>query len=611
VNVLRRLIGSLPLIALVTAGLLAAPAQRSPFFSIDEVQPGMVGTGRTVFAGDALDDFTVHIVGVLRNVIGPRRDLVLARLEGGPLANTGVIQGMSGSPVYIDGRLLGAVSYSLGSFSKEALAGITPIGEMTSAVETGGPRATVRELSLAWPAPPTEVFAALSRLSARALEPLGTVSPETRVVGPQTLADLAPTLRPIAAAMVLGGFDPAVGREVRTALSAGDAPSRQSAAGAAGAAGGALRPGDPIGVSLVRGDLEMGATGTVTHVDGSHVYAFGHPFLNLGPTAFAMTRAHVFTVLPSLESSIKIATLGPVIGTLTQDRATAIAGTLGEGPKELEVNLSLTSESGPARRVSFSVLRDQTLTPLFTYVAILNSLTAYDRQVGALSISARGALSFGSDGTVVIDDAFAGDNSVQLAAAGVTAPVGSAMANEFKSVMPDRLDLEFHTSEKQEGTTIERAWLDTTRPRFGATHTLQVQLRDYRGGTRVVSLPVTMPAQADGPLTLLVSDAATLTTLEQHDLKPGKPTSWPELLTDLNAARRGNRLYVRLMSASAGAVVLGETWPALPASVRAVLDTDSSVARGAVARTVVGAWEQRLDVAVHGSRELTLTLTPQ
>ncbi len=112
-------------------------------------------------------------------------------------------------------------------------------------------------------------------------------------------------------------------------------------------------------MSLIRGDLEMGATGTVTHVDGTRVYAFGHPFLNLGPTAYPMTRAHVYTVLPSLDSSMKIATLGPVIGTMSQDRSTAVGGTLGAGPRELEVKVTLASDRAGERTFQFFVLHDQ------------------------------------------------------------------------------------------------------------------------------------------------------------------------------------------------------------------------------------------------------------
>src|SRR6059036_2216799 len=136
---MKQLPGLLTLVALLLFGSVTVPAVTATF-PIDELRPGMVGTGRTVFEGDRLDEFKVHVLGVLRNVIGPRRNLILAKLEGGPLANTGVIAGMSGSPVYIDGRLVGAVSYSLGSFSKEPIAGITPIAEMTEATSFSGAR---------------------------------------------------------------------------------------------------------------------------------------------------------------------------------------------------------------------------------------------------------------------------------------------------------------------------------------------------------------------------------------------------------------------------------------------------------------------------------------
>jgi hypothetical protein len=594
-------------LALVAAvGVIAAPSQRQPFFPIDEIRPGMVGIGRTVFAGETIEDFRANVIGVLRNVLGPRRDLILARLEGGPLATTGVIQGMSGSPVYIDGRLVGAVSYAIGSFPKEPFAGITPIAEMTAAVDGSAPR-TTSDLAGPWPTEPAEVFARLGRLTQRVLAPLGPRLPGLRVDGPASLADLAPRLRPIGAAMVMSGFDPVVDRELRQALSVGAADGQGPRGGAETATG--LRPGDPVGMSLVHGDLEMGATGTVTHVDGQRVYGFGHPFLNLGPTAYPMTRAHIFTVLPSLDSSMKIASLGPVIGTMSQDRSVAVGGVLGAGPRELEVNVTLTSDRAPERKFQYFVLHDQILTPIFSYVSIFNSIVSYERQAGAVSVTASGTVSFGTNGAVQIDDAFTGDTASAAASAAIVAPVGAAFANEFRSVLPEKIDVSLRVSEQQESKTIERVWLDTTRPKLGATYTLQVLLRDFRGGTETVSLPVTMPTQASGPVTLLVGDASTLTTLEQRELRPGKATTWQALLAQLNATRRNNRLYVRLITSSAGTVVGGETLPALPPSVRSVLDEDKTVTSASVSRTVIGAWERRLDRAVRGSRELTLTLT--
>ena len=518
---------------------------------------------------------------------------------------------MSGSPVYIDGKLVGAVSYSIGSFPKEPLAGITPIAEMTEDIDgASSTRRPAGGLALAWPATGQEVFAALGRVASRAASPLGTLAGDVHIDGPASLADLAPALRPIGAAMVMSGFDPGVVRELRGALGASVADERADRRQAVPSTqrAGTLRPGDAVGMSLVRGDLEMGATGTVTHVNGSRVYAFGHPFLNIGSTEFAMTQARVMTVLPSLDSSMKIASMGPVIGTMSQDRATAVGGTLGAIPRELEVNVRLEAARGPERRFQFFVLQDPALTPLFAYVAVFNALIGYERQTGVLSIAASGTLSFGADGTVTIDDAFSGDGALSAAAAAVSSAVGVAMANDFKKVVPEKLDVSLRVSEEPRSTTLERIWLDTTRPHFGGTHTLNALLRDYRGGTRTITMPVTMPVQADGPLTLVVGDAASLTALEQRDLRPGRPQSWPALLTELNSVRRNNRLYARLISPSTGSVVGGETLSALPASVRTVLDADNTVARAPVTRSVVGAWDTRLDLPVKGSRELILTL---
>jgi hypothetical protein len=145
---------------------------------------------------------------------------------------------------------------------------------------------------------------------------------------------------------------------------------------------------------------------------------------------------------------------------------------------------------------------------------------------------------------------------------------------------------------------------------LGGTYALQVQLQDFRGGHRTLSMPITLPSQADGPLTLLVSDAATLTALEQRELRPAKPASFSELLRQVNEARRNNRIYVRLIASASGTVVAGDTLPALPASVQSLLRSDNSVARAAVTRSVVGAWDQRLDLAVRGSRELTINPKP-
>lgn len=598
--------------ASIGAAVAASQAPRgsasdaSPFMPVSAVMPGMTGVGRTVYAGDALEDFKVEIIGTMSNVTGPSRKLIIARLSGGPVDSAGVIAGMSGSPVYIDGKLIGAVSYALGSFPTAPIAGITPIDEMLADVDTpAAGRPASRDFALGATATPDDVFAALTRVLARA------TGGGTDLASPVSAAPYADgLLHPIAAALSIRGFAPTLSADLNRAF--GDAFSADAAGApqARPASAEPLRPGDAVGASLMRGDFEMGATGTVTYVDGNRVYAFGHPFLGLGPTSMPMTRAHVFAVLPSLQSSMKIADLGPAIGTISQDRATAIGGAMGAKPDELEVGIRLVPAIGPERRFSFHITHDPALTPLFAYVSMLNVLSSYHKQQGVLTIGIDATASFGADGRIAIRDLFSGDQALVGVANAVLGPMTAMMNNTFKQALPDRLDIRLNVAETESGVTIERAWLDTTQPRYGATHTLHVMLRNLRGQTETRSIPITMPASGPSQMTLVVSDAPTLAALEDKELDPNVAHSLPELVSGLNRIRRNNRLYIRLLEPAPGTIVGGRAQPSLPGSTRSVFEADKSSAASTVNRAAIGQWDQLLDVVVHGSRELTLTLQP-
>ncbi len=365
----------------VSALLSGATAQ----MGINEVRPGMVGVGRTVFDGTRVEEFKAHIIGVLENVIGTHRNLILAKLEGGPLANTGVIAGMSGSPVYIDGKLVGAVSYALGSFSKEPIAGITPIAEMTDSTSFSDIRPPGTKVKVEYPFTPESLTAAF-RKALNWNRPFADRPSDAQLTGVSAISglgggEIGTLLRPIATPLVMSGFEPELAGVLGNAFrEQGFIPTGGSASGPrAGEAPyeGPLKPGDAVGVMLVGGDLQLGGTGTVTHIDGDRVYAFGHPMYNLGPIEFPMTRAYVYTVLPSLFSSMKLSTTGEIIGTVVQDRATAIAGKLGAGPNMIPVTVSLESARGPKQTFNFRVVNDQLFGPLMTYASILNTLGSY------------------------------------------------------------------------------------------------------------------------------------------------------------------------------------------------------------------------------------------
>jgi hypothetical protein len=604
---------------LLLALVAALPAQTRTF-PLDDIRPGMIGIGRTVFEGDRLEEFKVHVIGVLKNVVGPRRNLILARLEGGPLANTGVIAGMSGSPVYIDNRLVGAVSYSIGQFSKEPIAGITPIGEMTEDATLPGPRRQVARVELAMPLTPDGLRASL-RQAFSWIRPFADSPSDVQVFGDSSVnAGIGTLLRPIATPLSFGGFEPGVIDPVASAfreqgfvtvMAGSEAVAVQQNGPGRATSTPPLRPGDPIGVGLMNGDFEVGATGTVTDVDGNRVYAFGHPFYQLGPTQFPMTRAHVLTVLPSLAASQKIASTGEVVGIIQQDRATTIAGTLGPGPKMIPIKLTLNSERGTRKSFNIGIVRDQLFTPLLAYVAILNTLTSYERQNGVATYALRGAATIKKYGDVDFEDLFTGDQPSVGAAASVVAPINFLMRNAFEDVELEGLNLEIDASEQPRSATLERVWIDGTRARAGSSVDVKVLLRTYRGDEITKGVTIQIPANARNSVTIMVADGARLSQWESRELQvqPLQTHGLPQMIRVLNSARKNNRLYVRLVTRDDGALVKGEPLAALPGSVLAVMESDRNGGSfRPLQSALVGQWEITPGLAVQGSRTLTLPL---
>lgn len=613
-----------PLLALavcaVALGISGTPlVARDTVMPISEVRPGMVGVGRTVFRGATIEEFTVRIIGTLKSVVAPQRNLVLAKLEGGPLADTGVIAGMSGSPVYIDGKLLGAVSYQLGQFPKEPIAGITPIGEMVDATALTTVRALrPAAISLAHAVPASDLLA-LWRTDLGPVRPFGAAAAD--VIASLMSADLprpvSTDLRPISVPLVVGGFEAgALDRLMPSLAGTGFVPTQAAqivptAAKFPLTPATLLAPGDAIGVALMSGDFSMGATGTVTQVDGDRVYAFGHPLYNLGPTLFPMTRADVIAVLPSLASSSKLASLGAVVGTISQDRATAIAGRLGPAPALVPVQVTLTSGRAPARTFSFGVVSDQLFTPLLTYLAVANVLTSYERQTGAATYVVRGDARVAGQPPIRFDDVFVGDQGAANASAYVAGPLTALYRNATDPFTLNGITLTIEADEQTRTAEIERVWLDDERVRPGRQAQVHVQLRTFRGETQVLDQTIDIPSNASGTLQLLVSDGTRLAQQEARDGRRGELQSVAQIVRAANRSRSGHRVYLRLSSSAPGAVIGGELLPGLPASVAAVIEADRPTGGSTSLRSVPrGDWAQAVPFAVTGSRQITLTVDP-
>jgi len=604
--------------ALVVALLGTSLPATTSLMPIEEVRAGMVGVGRTVFEGTELEDFKVHVLGVLRNVQGPRRDLILVRLEGGSLAESGVAQGMSGSPVYIDGRLVGAVSYSIGAFSKEPIAGITPIAEMKDATPVPR-RSGTGQARLELPITREGLTAALAAISSR-LAPFARRPADVQAIGLSASAgaQLGTMLRPISTPLLMGGFEPETVALVSAAFrDAGFTPivTGMNASAQGTAITGPLREGDAIGVSLASGDIDMGATGTITHIDGDRIYAFGHPLYNLGPAEFPLTRAYVHTVLPSLLTSFKISSMGETIGTMHQDRPTAIAGTLGKGPTLVPMTVTLgRTAAGDApdrdqkRTFKYFLVNDQIFTPLITYVAMFNTLSSYERQFGASTFAVKSRARIKGHSDLSVEDVFTGDAPILRASTTVAGPLTMLLSNDIEPITVESLDIAITSSETPRNVSIERVWLDEIRPRAGRTTPLKILTRSYRGDEKISTVPIEIPSNASGRLSILVTDGRQLNAMEQRDVRRSlEPQSVAQMVKLLNDTRRNNRVYIRLMTGTPGAVVNGEAMAALPPSILAVLESDRNGGSFTPMRSAtVGEWELPLDSAVTGSRLLTI-----
>ena len=592
------------------AGLNAA----TPLMPVTDVKPGMLGIGHTVFEGSRVEQFNVRIIGVMSNAMGPQRNLILARLEGGPLAQTGVIAGMSGSPVYIDGRLIGAVSYALGSFSKEPIAGITPIDEMTA--DAAGARPAMQRAALELPNT-QDALATTFRQALNWNRPFADRAEDTRFEGRSPVAGLSTgqlgtLLRPIATPLVMSGFTPDITNLLSAAF--GDRGFVPMAAGVGSPTAdmvfdGPLKPGDAVGVNFVRGDFLLGGTGTVTHIDGDRVFAFGHPMYNIGPTEFPMTRAYVYTLLPSLASSSKLTTTADVIGTFLHDRPTTIAGTLGPGPRMIPITVTLTSDHAPARTFKFDVVRDQLFTPLMTQTTLLNILVSYEREFGAATFAVQGSMQIGKYGSIALNNVFSGDGAGGLASAAIVQPLNSVLLNDHERVDVEKLDVTIASAEELRTATLERVWIDDPRPRAGRTVPLKVLLRPHRGEEIIRTVPIDIPVNARGNLTIVVSDGNRLAQADTAEARQLPPRTMPQLVRALNHVRRNDTLYVRLQSAEPGAIVRGERMASLPPSVMAVVDGDrSSGASASLNSATLGEWTIATGRAVSGTRTLTMAV---
>jgi SpoIVB peptidase S55 len=601
---------SLLLASLVAPALLAA-ADEPPILPLDHVKPGMQGVAYTIFAGDKIEPFDVEVIGILPNLMGPKQSIILVQLHGDKAEHTGVVAGMSGSPVYIDGKLVGALSLKFGVFVKEPLAGVTPIEDILS-IPTGD-ASNPKTLSVRSTAPRDNESATgwtASSASTTDLPRYPVPAEWAQVAGASANA----YLEPIASPLVFSGFAPATLRHFAgawapygmVAAAGGTAPPASDDA--------KVVPGDMVSMVLVQGDISMSAACTVTAVTEDRVYACGHPLFGLGASDMPLARGRTLTTLASDFNSTKIVNTGGVIGTLTEDRLTAVMGRIGPAPKMIPVDLTVVSPAGE-KQFHSEMISNPKLTPLLMGVIAFNGLTQNTAYGEGSTMKLSGGIDIDGHSPVSLEDMYAPTDQFvpdgTFVASSVQTTFTRIFSNPYEMPKVNKVSLRVESIPDRRVASILNAWSEVSEARPGDPVTIKVLLRPYRGAPMIRDVPITIPPQATRGSTLRVqvSDADSLNRIPNLVAAQGRLGGLDQLISLLNRERRNNQLYVTLLKPTPTLLVEDKELPDAPLSQINVLDQKRLPGNSALLReSTAGEWSIRMDEIISGSTSVFIKI---
>ncbi len=532
----------------------------------DEITPGMKGYGRTVFSGKQIESFDIEVLGVLKNWEA-RTDMILVKMTGGPLEKTGIISGMSGSPVYIDGKLIGAVSHGW-SYSKDAIAGVTPIRAMMEVlkIDSQNRNSIPADKDNTWSA---SLNSQDPDVIAR-LKSYGSLHEDDMFESTNSPHPFMLDLIPIQTPLIVSGFDyksltrisPLFGKIERFSLhsSSGnnDVPADLQD----------FMPGSSVAVEIIRGDLSASAIGTVTYRDGNDILAFGHPIIQLGNTDLPMATAEVHTILASQASSTKMASPVKIIGRITQDRRSAIAGKIGEYtqmiPCQIEVQGSLNVT------YNFEVVHDKILTPLLVQMAVENTLLATEKTIGDKSIALKLDIGVaGREEPVSIENEFSDSGPSWLPIYNVIEPITVLLNNKFKTTKIESIKLVINISGQNRIAFIDNIRVSKKLVSPGEEVLIDVRLRPYTRGHTSIPVKIKIPddVASGSRIQIIVCDALNSKMLEMASA-PGhfSPSSFEQLVHHFEDGERNNNIIVKILLNKKGLTYMGEDFPSLPNS---------------------------------------------
>jgi hypothetical protein len=539
---------------LAATPLFAAPPQSNETLPLEEVKAGMQGYAYTIFEGDQVEKFDLEVLGVMPNFLGPKQSIILVQLKGPKVEHTGVVAGMSGSPVYLDGKLAGALSLKLGVFTKEAIAGVTPIEDVLR--------------------PPMQTAAA-------AVAPPQLELPKNALAR-NTLPG-GSSLEPIETPLIFSGFQPAVLQQFAGQLAGYGFVAAQGGMTEARTDDAHLTPGDMAGMVLVSGDVSINSACTVTAVQADRVFLCGHPLMNMGNIQIPMARSRVVTTLSSELASTKIVNVGGPIGTITSDHLTAVTGKLGPAPEMIPLDLEVVTGLG-ARKFHVEMVNLPKLTPLLVGLTTFNGLTQNSVYGEGTTLHLTGEIKLKGHVPVQLENTFAPSDSMMPDGLPIAISVQNAFlrlfTNNYEVPAIEHVSLRVVSMSGRKSYTIESAWLEKGEASPGEDLKVRVLVRPYRGEGRIEETKVHVPDQISRGATLrvLVSDADWMNRASRgfsFGMIPGGavgPEGLDQLIALMNRDRRNDRLYVGLFVPAPTMVWDDKELPNVPISQISIID---------------------------------------
>jgi len=564
--------------ALMLTCTVAAATELS-VMGLDEVRVGMKGKARTVFSGSHIEEFDIEILGVLKNW-RPKGNLILVRASGQQVEHTGIAAGMSGTPVYIDGKLVGAIAYAW-PFSKEPIAGVTPIGEMLEQESAGGTMGSESESKFRW----------------------------------EDSGETGGVLEEIDTPLLLSGFHPAVQRMIESELIRYNMTVAQTGSGNDEVTGLELVAGAPLAAQFVTGDATVSAIGTVTYAGEGRVLGFGHGLFYAGAVEIPMSAAYIHAVLPSLSGSVKLGSASEVVGTITRDGLSGVVGQIGVVPELIPVSVAVESDRVEAKEFNFRVMKHSLLTPSFVGWTVSSAALGVTGSTGDMTIEVDCEIELEGPGhgtrSLSYKDSFFSISPAAAIAQSLAAPLALVMQNQFERTDPVSITCRLSVEHSRKVAGVEEVYLSSQRVAAGDSVEVMVRLRPFRGQSHserfVLHIPGTCQSER---VEIRVCSAPEMRTWEVESTNRRlPPRELEQLISQISSSGRGNRLECVAFVEEREAGIQGKSFPSPPESFSSVVSTSGR--EGSVARSRIGVLDNAIidtDYVIQGCRTVSLEL---